>query len=103
MEPKKQYVIKAAYIDNWYVLQYIDGRLEAYNIVSYWDLDGYLSALKNNGYTQAYFVREYNCEMLKAKEEYEWAVAKYEEALKNPLEITDDEIERYRKITRAEI
>lgn len=80
---KKQYVIKKAYTDNYHILQYIDGQLEAHNIISYYE-------------------REYHVKMLRAKEDYEFALADYEKAKENPLIMDDKEIERYRRIIRME-
>ena len=98
----KQYVIKQAYTDNYHVLQYQDGKLESHNIISYYELDGYIAALKNMGYKQAYYEREYKVKMLKAKEEYEFALADYEKVKENPLVLSEKEIERYRQITHME-
>lgn len=100
---KKQYVIKEAYTDNYHVLQYVDGKLEAHNIISYYELDGYISALKNMGYIQAYYEREYHVKMLRAKEDYEFALAYYEKAKENPLGLSDGEVEKYRQVTHMEI
>lgn len=98
---KKQYVIKMAYTDNYHVLQYVDGKLETHNIISYYELDGYIAALKNMGYVQAYYEREYHVKMLRAKEDYEFALADYEKAKENSLIMDDKEIERYRHITHS--
>lgn len=98
---KKQYVIKEAYTDNYHVLQYVDGKLERCNIVSYYELDGYIAALKNMGYVRAYYEREYHVKMLRAKEDYEFALADYEKAKENPLVLSDEEIKKYRKITHS--
>ena len=100
-QKKKQYVIKEAYTDNYHVLQYIDGKLEGHNIVSYYELDGYIAALKNMGYIRAYYEREYHVKMLIAKEDYEFALADYEKAKESPLNLSDEEIERYRRITHS--
>lgn len=100
-EKKKQYVIKMAYTDNYHVLQYVDGKLEAHNIVSYYELDGYIAALKNMGYIQAYYEREYHVKMQRAKEDYEFALADYERAKEKPLVLNEEEIERYRRITHC--
>lgn len=95
----KQYVIKFAYTDNYHVLQYVNGELESHNIVSYWELGGYISALEDMGYARAYYVAEYKFEMLKAKEQYEFAMERYEEAMKKPLALSEQQVEVYRKIT----
>lgn len=98
---KKQYVLKKAYADNYHVLQYVDGKLKAHNIISYYNLDGYIDDLKNMGYIQAYYEREYHVKMLRAKEDYEFAFADYERAKENPLMLDDEEIEKYRQITHS--
>lgn len=62
-------------------------------------MDGYIAALKNRGYVQAYYEREYRVIMLRAKEDYEFALADYEKAKENPLVLDDKEVDRYRRIT----
>lgn len=101
-DKKKQYVIKTTHEGNYHVLQYVEGKLEAHNIVSYYELDGYVAALRNMGYVQAYYEREYHVKMLKAKEEYEFALEDYEKAKESPLTLSNEEVERYRQITHME-
>ena len=52
----KQYTIENAYTGNEKVSRYTDGKLEFYEVMSYWEVDGYCSALENMGYTKAYDV-----------------------------------------------
>ena len=98
----KQYVIRQAYTDNYHVFQYVDGKLEANSILSYYALDGYIQAIKNKGYTRAYFEPEYKMKMLQAQEELEFATEAYEKAKNSPLILNDDEIQKFKKITLIE-
>lgn len=98
----KQYVIKEAYTDNYHVLQYVNGKLEKNNIVSWYELDGYVSALKNMGYIKAYYVPEYKMKMYEAQEELDFATKSYNEAKNSPLLLSDDEVSKYKMITHTE-
>lgn len=81
----KQYTVENAYTDNEKVSLYNDGKLEYYEIMSYWEVEGYCSALNSQGYTKAYDVSRYEKKMLEAKEEYERTASLYERAKKHPL------------------
>lgn len=98
----KQYVIKEAYTDNYHVLQYVDSKLETDSIVSWYGLDGYVSALENMGYTKAYYVPEYKMKMYEAQEELDFATRAYNEAKSRPLVLSDEEVSKYKKITHME-
>lgn len=98
----KQYVIKEAYTDIYHVLQYVDGKYEDSTIVSYYELDGYIAALKNMGYERAYYVPEYKMKMYEAQEELDFATRAYNEAKKNPLVLSDEEEKRYKLILHME-
>lgn len=81
----KQYTVESAYTNNERVSLYNDGKLEYYEVMSYWEVEGYCNALKRQGYTIAYDVSKYEKKMLDAKEEYERAVSLYESAKEHPL------------------
>lgn len=98
----KQYVVKEAYTDNYHVLQYVDGVLEANDILSYYVLEGYIRAIENLGYTRAYFEPEYLKLMQQAKEEYDFAMEQYKTAQENSLVLSEKEVERYKLITHFE-
>ena len=70
----KQYTVEEAYTDNDKVSRYTDGKLEYYEVMSYWETQGYCKALESEGYTNAY-------DMSKAKEKLETAKQEYEDAL----------------------
>ena len=55
----KQYTVENAYTGNEKVSRYTDGKLELYEVMSYWEVDGYCYALENMGYTKAYDVSKY--------------------------------------------
>lgn len=99
VEANKQYVVSDAYSGNYRVMQYIDGKLERYSIVAVYELSGYLEALKDNGYREAYFVEQYEREMQKAMEAYRCAEAAYKRAKRKPLLLDKAETERYKQIT----
>ena len=98
----KQYVVKEAYDGNYHVLQYVDGKLESHDIISWHALDVYTKTIEEDGYTRAYFVPEYKKEMLKAKEAYLSSFSEYENAQRHPLVLSDEETLNYRIITHDE-
>lgn len=98
----KQYVIREAYTDNYQVFQYVDGKLEVNSILGYYALEGYIEAIENMGYTRAYFVPEYEKEMQKAKEEYDFASEQFEKAKNSPLILNDEETKKFKKIAFIE-
>ena len=49
----KQYIYKLAYTDNYHVIQVVDGKIEHSTIVAYYELDGFLSALRSMGMRKA--------------------------------------------------
>lgn len=95
----KQYVVKEAYTGNYHVIEVVNGRIELNSIVAYYELSGYINSLKNRGYTEAYYVPEYEAAMKKAEEKYEFAKKEFEQAKENSLMLSIGEIDKYRKIT----
>ena len=73
----KQYTVENAYPGNEKVSRYTDGELEFYEVMSYWEVEGYCSALESMGYTKAYDVEKYKKELDAAEEEYNWAAKRY--------------------------
>lgn len=51
---KKQYSYKEIYSDNYEVTTYINGVMEGSEIVEYYDLPGYITRLKCEGYEFCY-------------------------------------------------
>lgn len=77
----KQYTVSVAYTDNDKVTKYINGKPIDYKIMSYWETDGYCNALKDEGYSRAYDLDELLEELISAKEAYELAQKRYDEAV----------------------
>lgn len=77
----KQYTVSVAYTDNDKVTKYIDGKPIDYKIMSYWETDGYCNALEDEGYIRAYDLDELLEELISAKEAYELAQKRYDEAV----------------------
>lgn len=101
MEKVKQYIYEPTYTDNYHVIQIVDGKIERDSIVAYYELDGFLAALQAMGYEKGYFVPQYKMKMMLAQEELEFAQRAYEEAMRHPVELEKDEIEKYRKIVHS--
>lgn len=81
----KQYVVQQAYTDNDKVSKYIDGKLENYSIMSYWQTEGYCNALEEQGYSKAYDLAELREEIKVAKQEYEDALEFYNKVKEKAL------------------
>ena len=77
----KQYTVSVAYTDNDKVTKYINGKPIDYKIMSYWETDGYCNALKDEGYSRAYDLDELLEELISAKEAYQLAQKRYDEAV----------------------
>ena len=77
----KQYTVSIAYTGNDKVTKYIDGEPINYKIMSYWETDGYCNALEDEGYIRAYDIDELLEELISAKEAYELAQKRYDEAI----------------------
>lgn len=77
----KQYTVSVAYTDNDKVTKYINGKPIDYKIMSYWETDGYCNALEDEGYSRAYDLDELLEELISAKEAYELAQKRYDEAV----------------------
>ena len=77
----KQYTISPAYTDNDKVTKYVDGKIIGYEIMSYWEVDGYCNALESEGYIKAYDLDELRKKMEEAEEELRWAKQVYEDAI----------------------
>lgn len=54
----KQYTVEEAYSRNVKITRYTNGKEEYYNILSYWQVEGYCMALEEQGYTRAYDVEK---------------------------------------------
>ena len=77
----KQYTVSVAYTDNDKVTKYINGKPIDYKIMSYYETDGYCNALEDEGYIRAYDIDELLEELISAKEAYELAQKRYDEAI----------------------
>lgn len=70
----KQYMIEKAYTDNYKIILYEDGKKISYDIVAYYEQEGYIMALESMGYTMAYNTVKAYEKFCEAKEEYELAL-----------------------------
>ena len=86
----KQYTVQPAYTGNDKVTTYIDGISTGYSIMSYWETQGYCNHLEEDGYTKAYDLDELLEEIISAKEAYELAQRRYDEAV--PYRLVKPEI-----------
>ena len=77
----KQYTVSVAYTDNDKVTKYINGKPIDYKIMSYQETDGYCNALEDEGDIRAYDIDELLEELISAKEAYELAQKRYDEAI----------------------
>lgn len=78
---KKQYVVSPSYTDNYKVSKYANGKILNYEIMSYWEVEGYCNALESEGYTKAYDIDELRKKMEEAEEKLQWAKQAYEDAI----------------------
>lgn len=99
---KRQYIIKEAYTGNYHVIQYINGKLENSDIISSYELCGYIECLENNGYKEAYYVAEYENAVASAQEALDRAVAMLNTAMENPLVLSDEETRKFKEIAHIE-
>ena len=77
----KRYFYKEAYIGNTEITMYKDGKAVDSDIVSDYELGGYIRRLENEGYTFGYPPDEVE----RLKKEYEDAKEAYEEAVNNMI------------------
>ena len=77
----KQYTVEPAYTGNDKVTKYVDGKKISYEVMSYWETEGYCDALESEGYTKAYDLDKLRENVEKAKDELRWAKQAYDEAV----------------------
>jgi hypothetical protein len=94
----RQYVITPAYTGNEHVICVNDGKVESDNIVAYYELQGYTSALENMGYERAEYVPALEVKVKEAQEKLEWAKKALEDAKKHPLNISKEDAKKYRLV-----
>lgn len=94
----KQYIFTEAYTDNYFVLQYVDGKRKNEEIVSINELDGYLSALENMGYERAYYEKEFISRIKNLEEELRIAKESYQNAQGCFLDLSVEEAKEYEEI-----
>lgn len=74
----KQFTCKKLYTDNYEISTYINGVKKDSDIVTLWELDGYMRRLLNDGYAEGYdegTINEYKAEYETYKELYDMAKA----------------------------
>lgn len=91
----KQYFIAKAYSDNYHVVRVNNSKVEHDDIVAYYELEGYTSALESFGYRKAEYVPALEAELKKAEEAYKLAKEALENAKKHPLKIAPEDAKRY--------
>lgn len=91
----KQYFITQAYTDNYHIIRVNNGKIECDDIVAYYELEGYESALQSFGYTKAEYVPALEAEVKKAQEALEYAQKALERAKQNPLKISEQDAKKY--------
>ena len=90
----RQYVVSAAYTDNYHVVAVDDGRVVSDSIVAYYELDGYTRALEQLGYQKSYFLPAAQQKLTEAEELYKNAKEEYEDAKENALVIDEREAQQ---------
>ena len=84
-----QYIVKPAYTGNSSVITYTDGKIQDKAIIADYQVDGYVEALENLGYSRAYVVSYYEKKLKEAEEDLMYARQAYELAMQHPLEIAE--------------
>ena len=91
----KQYFITDAYTDNYHVVRVNNGKVECDDIVAYYELEGYKSALESFGYKKAEYVPALEKAVKEAEETLTYARQALERAQQNPLKISTEDAKRY--------
>ena len=81
----KQYIIEDAYTDNEKVTTFINGKLEYYDVMSYYEGEGYCRSLESDGYSKAYDTEKIKEELEKVKENANYLEQQLEIAKLNAL------------------
>ena len=91
MKPKKkQYIIEYAYTGHSHVITFVDGKIESETIINDYEISGYTTRLKAEGYTQAYYVPIYQKMHDKALDELKLAEKLLTIAKSFPIKINDN-------------
>lgn len=96
---KKQYVIQKAYTGNSRILQYVNGKYETGTILADYEICGYVSALKNVGYEEAYYEKEFLARIKNLEKELEMAKEWYQNVQGCFLDLSEEEAKKYEEIT----
>jgi hypothetical protein len=91
----KQYYVKKAYTDNYYVITCEDDKITDARIIEYYKITGYIDYLKSHGYSEAYYVPDFKRKFEEAEEAYKLAKELYEKAIANPLQVSEEETKKY--------
>ena len=94
----KQYFITNSYSDNYHVVRVNNGKVEHDDIVAYYELEGYTSALESFGYRKAEYVPALEEEVRCAQAALCRAKDALARAKQNPLEISPEDAQRYNLI-----
>jgi hypothetical protein len=96
---KKQYVIQRAYTGNSKILRYVNGKYEDGDIITDYNLPGYVSALENMGYERAYYEKEFLARIRNLEKELKEAKEWYQNVQGCFLNLSEEEAEKYEKLT----
>jgi hypothetical protein len=96
---KKQYVIQRAYTGNSKILRYVNGKYEDDDIITDYNLHGYVSALENMGYERAYYEKEFLARIKNLEKELKEAKEWYQNVQGCFLNLSVEEAEKYEKLT----
>jgi hypothetical protein len=94
----KQYFITEAYTNNYHVVRTNEGKVECDEIVAYYELEGYTSALESFGYRKAEYVPALEAKVAEAQEALEYAKEALERAKSNPLTLSEEDAKKYKLI-----
>lgn len=81
----KQYTIEKAYEGNYQITRYENGERINSGIISWYEVDGYKTALEEMGYTRAFDVNYYYDKYKEEELDFLEAKSQYEYAQKHPL------------------
>lgn len=91
----KQYFITEAYTNNYHIVRVNNGKIECDDIVAYYEMEGYCSALESFDYKRAEYVPALEEEVKRAEEALRDAQQALERAKQNPLKISEHDAKKY--------
>lgn len=95
----KQYVVQKAYTGNNRVLRYVNGKYEDGEIITDYNICGYINALENMGYERAYYEKEFTARIKNLEKELAEAKRQYRNVQGRFLNLSSDEAKKYEELT----